>query len=72
MEATPQIETHLTANSNISKKDIILGNFLGGLSWGIGSVIGATVVIAAVGAILNSLGVFDFFKSLPQIPQFQR
>lgn len=68
---TEQIETHLKANMNMSRKDIIISNFLGGLSWGFGSVVGATVVIGLLGAILNSLGLFDgikaFFDSLPRL-----
>lgn len=86
METTPQIQNHLAANSNLSKKDIIVGNFLGGLSWGAGSVVGATVVIAVIGAILNTLGVFNFIggifeqinslkqlnQQVPQIPQLPR
>ena len=76
MKITPQIEKHLTAKGSISKKDIVLGNFLGGLSWGLGSVIGATVVFALVAFILKNLGVFDginnLFQQLPQTPQFPR
>lgn len=72
MEATPQIERHLTANMNISKKDIIIGNFLGGLAWGFGTVVGATVVVALIGAVLNLLGVFDFLKTIPQASQLYR
>jgi hypothetical protein len=56
---TEQIERHLTANMNISKKDIVVGNFLGGLAWGVGSVVGVAVVGFAVGLLLNALGVFD-------------
>ncbi|TSC85468.1 MAG: Uncharacterized protein G01um10147_1129 [Microgenomates group bacterium Gr01-1014_7] len=66
METTPQIEQHLSTNMNISKKDIIIGNFLGGLSWGLGSVIGATVVFALVAFILKSLGVFSGIEGLFQ------
>ncbi len=72
MEATPHIESHLNANMNIRKKDIILGNFLGGLFWGIGSVIGATIVVAIIGLILSNLGIFDFLKQLPQTPQLYK
>ncbi len=69
MEETRETHHHLTSNAHVSKKDIIIGNFLGGLFWGIGTVIGASVIVAIIGAILNNLGVFDFFKQLPQIPQ---
>ena len=59
MQPTPQVEQHLTANMNISKKDIVIGNFLGGLSWGIGSMVGITLLTLVVGYILNALGVFN-------------
>ena len=65
METTPQIERHLTANANMKKKDIMLGNFLGGLSWGLGTAVGATVIVAVLGWILNAFGVFDVFKLPP-------
>ena len=67
MEITPNVENKLTANMNLRKKDIIIGNFLGGMFWGIGSVVGAGIVVAAVGFALNLLGVFatigNFFNS---------
>ena len=73
MKITPQIEQHLKANMNISKKDIIVGNFLGGIAWGIGTVVGASVVVAAVLWFLNSLGVFaavgGFFGALGNTAQ---
>lgn len=60
-----QIENHLSANANMRKRDIIIGNFLGGLSWGVGTVIGASVIFAVLGWILNIFGFFDVFKGLP-------
>lgn len=75
MESTPQIESHLRANMNISKKDIIVGNFLGGLAWGFGSIMGASIIVAIIGAALSTLGVFSavgsFFQQLPQVPQLK-
>lgn len=68
MKVTEQIKQHLLANMNLRKRDIILGNFLGGVAWGVGTVIGAGVVVAIIGAILNSLGWFDFLKQFPQTP----
>ena len=86
MQITDQMENKLTANMNISKKDIILGNFLGGLSWGIGSVVGVGILVAVVGFVLNSLGIFSAIgglfstldtatkqlENLPQVPQIYR
>lgn len=64
---TEEIEKHISANMNISKKQIMLANFLGGLSWGVGSVIGASVIVAVIGTILGQLGVFSAIGNL--IPQ---
>ena len=50
-------EKLLTANSNISKRKIIMVNFLGGLAWGFGTIIGASVVVAV---ILNLSKPFEF------------
>ncbi len=84
METTPQIDSHLKANMNLSKKDIIVGNFLGGIFWGIGTVVGAGVIMALIGTILGQLGVFNviggFFGQVGslnntinnQLPQFTK
>lgn len=53
---TKEIENHLTAHSRIKKKDVIIANFLGGLAWGFGTVVGATVVVALLLALLRALG----------------
>lgn len=46
------------------KRDIIMANFLGGLAWGLGTVIGATIVTAVVISILNY---FNFIPGFNQI-----
>ncbi|MFA5933280.1 MAG: DUF5665 domain-containing protein [Microgenomates group bacterium] len=61
---TPQVKRHLTANSDMKRKDIMLGNFLGGMAWGIGTVIGASVVVGAVGYMFNRLGVLNVFTAI--------
>lgn len=66
-KVTPQVDKHLSANTNMSKKRIIIVNFLGGLSWGFGTVVGASVVVAIIGYILSLFGVLDVFKITPQI-----
>lgn len=66
METTPQVRDHLTANSHMKKKDIIMGNFLGGLAWGIGTVIGAGVVVGIIGTILKKLGILEVIGQLFQ------
>jgi hypothetical protein len=58
------IETHLMASSNLSKKDIIMGNFLGGLAWGLGSVIGATVVVAILIGVLRNFNWVPFIHDV--------
>lgn len=52
----------LNANSNIRNKDVLVANFIGGLAWGLGSVIGATIIVALLVWILNTLGLFDFVR----------
>lgn len=86
MEMTKQLESHLTANMNISKKDIIIGNFLGGIAWGIGTVFGALIIGALLFWLLKPLGIFNGLnetakelenlkniqQNLPQTPQNYR
>ena len=61
---TPQIERHLKANMTMRKRDIMAANFLGGLAWGLGTVIGATIIAAVVIAILRA---FNFIPGLDQL-----
>lgn len=59
----------LNANSSIRKRDVLLANFIGGLAWGLGSVIGATIIVALLVWILNILGLFDIVRDyFPQQP----
>lgn len=58
-KATQQIVQHLTANLNLNKKQIMLYNFIGGLSWGFGTVVGATVVVTILVYIGKHLGILD-------------
>ncbi len=39
----------------LKKRHIIVGNFLGGLAWGVGSVLGATIVIAILVSVLRTI-----------------
>ena len=52
----------ISANTSVSKKNVLLVNFLGGIAWGLGSVIGATIIVALLVWLLNTLGLFDFVK----------
>lgn len=61
---TPQIENHLEANGHLSKKIILINNFLGGLAWGFGTVVGATAFVAILGYILKILGVFAAIQDI--------
>lgn len=45
----------LTAKGFLDNKTIIIKNFLGGIAWGVGSLVGATVVVALIVAILKSI-----------------
>lgn len=58
------IEKHLSVNMNMSKKDIMVANFLGGLAWGFGTVVGATLVVGLLVWILS------FINLVPIIGNF--
>ena len=68
---TPEIETHLKANGNLTKRKIMLNNFLGGLSWGVGTVIGATIVVGILFSFLHLFGfipgINDFLNQTTQL-----
>jgi hypothetical protein len=53
MHMTKQMHQHQTAHGHVRKRDVMLNNFLGGLAWGLGTVIGATVVVAILLSVLT-------------------
>lgn len=53
----------MITHEKVKKKDIIINHFLGGVAWGVGTVIGATVIVGVVGYILTKLGVFKAISS---------
>ncbi len=52
---TEQIYDHLSVHGHMRKRDIMIKNFLGGLSWGFGTVVGATVVVALILGLLRTV-----------------
>ncbi len=52
----------LTANQGVRKREVLLANFLGGIAWGLGSVIGATIIVAILVWVLTTVGLFDIVK----------
>ncbi len=56
--------------TNKSRKQIFMDNFIGGLAWGVGSIIGATIIVGVLGLIITGtkevplLG--DFVKIITQ------
>lgn len=52
----------LSANQGVRKREVLLANFLGGVAWGLGSVIGATIIVALLVWVLNIVGLFNFVK----------
>ncbi len=62
--ATKQIERHLTAGANMRKKDIMIGNFLGGIAWGLGTVIGASVIVGIIVAVSKFVGWGDLASQI--------
>lgn len=62
----PIDENHarLTANYHLSNKRIIFKNFIGGIAWGVGSIIGATLIVAFL------LGILQFINFIPFVGDF--
>ncbi|MBI2021741.1 hypothetical protein HYS93_02530 [Candidatus Daviesbacteria bacterium] len=54
----------LAGKGLLSKRSIMFKNFLGGIAWGVGSVIGATVIVAL---FISFLKTFNF---IPIIGEF--
>lgn len=48
-------DRRLTANYYLSKKQIILNNFIGGIAWAVGTVVGASIVVGTIIWILHSI-----------------
>lgn len=73
---TPEIERHLSAGANMKKRDIMINNFLGGVAWGFGTVVGATVIVAIIISILRAIGIFDalgdFLNQLEALQQLRQ
>lgn len=42
-------------NVTLSRRKIIVNNFLGGISWGLGTTIGLSIFLAAVGIIVSRI-----------------
>lgn len=51
-----------------SKKDIIINNFLGGISWGLGATVGLAIVLTILGYIASKFNtvpiVGDYVKAI--------
>lgn len=54
-----------------NRKQIIINNFLGGISWGLGATIGVSVVLAILGIITSKIDLIPFIGSfISQILDF--
>ncbi len=73
---TEEIESHLTAGRNMKKRQIMLANFLGGMAWGFGSVIGGTIMVAILIGVLSQLKfippVSELLKTMAPPTRIQR
>ncbi len=52
-EEKPGYGTTTFLKPMLPKKQIIVNNFIGGLSWALGSIVGLTIIAAIVGFVLN-------------------
>ena len=57
----------------MGKKQIIINNFLGGISWGLGATVGLAVVLAILGFVIGKIDfvpiVGDFLSNLTEYTQ---
>lgn len=62
------MQAYEKASHPLSRKKIILNNFIGGIFWGLGSALGAILLIALLGFIVSKSDVFpvlgDFVKEV--------
>lgn len=49
------MQPHEKVSRPVSKRQMILNNFLGGIFWGIGSALGAILLLALLGFIVSKL-----------------
>lgn len=65
---------------HLGKKQIFINNFLGGVAWGIGATIGASLLVSILGIILSQLDfipiigafvskILEFIEQNPRIPR---
>ena len=52
MEKYERVKKHL--------KDLVLNNFLGGIAWGLGATLGASIVFAILSLILKNINLIPF------------
>lgn len=60
----PYHEEIAEARAHIPRKTLFINNMIGGIGWGLGSVLGATLIVGILGMILSYLG------QLPGIGRF--
>lgn len=65
--AVPESRGHTRVTMPLHQ--IVLNNFLGGVAWGVGTVVGASVVVGTIIWILNQIGLFHLIGS--SIQSFQ-
>lgn len=49
-----------------SRKQIVIDNLLGGIAWGLGSIIGATIVVSLIGFLLSQVETVPFIGKIVQ------
>ncbi len=54
------MQPHERVTTPVSKKQMIWNNFIGGLFWGIGTALGAILLLTILGFIVSRLNVIPF------------
>lgn len=58
MKDRPKIPHQYYESVTLSRKNIIINNFLGGIAWAVGTTVGLTIIVALLGFSVRQIGGF--------------
>lgn len=68
---TPQKSTQPYDTVRSSRREIMINNFLGGISWALGTTVGLTLILAIFGVVLKNISLVPIVgKFILQINDF--
>lgn len=67
MNASTRSQNDKSLSIYKSRKDLFIDNLIGGISWGVGSVVGATVVIGMLGFVIAQTQSIPFLGKIVNV-----